>query len=206
MKYKHIVFDVDGTLVDNEYATLYSLIYTLKSNNIEIIDPVDLLVVLGITGEAGLKQLGIDDYLDVIKSWNQNLLQLEIPIQLFDEIEDVLIQLKSNGYLLGIVTSKTQDEYDSEIRKYGIDQYFNHFVFADMTDKHKPDGTPLVKYMELSGAKPQDILYIGDSVYDKLCAQSANVDFAAVNWGTPRKDELDGLFKLNTPNEILTIV
>ncbi len=30
MKYKHIVFDIDGTLIDTEYAVLHSLQETYK--------------------------------------------------------------------------------------------------------------------------------------------------------------------------------
>ena len=30
MKYKHIVFDIDGTLIDTEYAVLHSLQETIK--------------------------------------------------------------------------------------------------------------------------------------------------------------------------------
>ena len=32
MKYKHIVFDIDGTLIDTEYAVLHSLQETIKIN------------------------------------------------------------------------------------------------------------------------------------------------------------------------------
>ncbi len=31
MKYKHIVFDIDGTLIDTEYAVLYSLQETIRA-------------------------------------------------------------------------------------------------------------------------------------------------------------------------------
>ena len=30
MKYKHIIFDIDGTLIDTEYAVLHSLQETIK--------------------------------------------------------------------------------------------------------------------------------------------------------------------------------
>ena len=32
MKYKHIVFDIDGTLIDTEYAVLHSLQETIKES------------------------------------------------------------------------------------------------------------------------------------------------------------------------------
>ncbi|MFR7571835.1 MAG: HAD family hydrolase [Blautia faecis] len=36
MKYKHIVFDIDGTLIDTEYAVLHSLQETIKGLSGEI--------------------------------------------------------------------------------------------------------------------------------------------------------------------------
>ena len=42
MKYKHIVFDIDGTLIDTEYAVINSLIKTITeitgSRNQRLID------------------------------------------------------------------------------------------------------------------------------------------------------------------------
>lgn len=32
MKYKHIVFDIDGTLIDTEYAVLHSLQETIRAD------------------------------------------------------------------------------------------------------------------------------------------------------------------------------
>ena len=65
---------------------------------------------------------------------------------------------------------------------------------ADDTVEHKPASGPLLKYMELSGAEKEEILYIGDSVYDSKCAENAGVDFALAVWGSHTK---------TTPRELL---
>ena len=58
MKYKHIIFDLDGTLIDTELAVLKSWQSTLKeygySFNIE-----DLEVVLGITNKDAINKLNV---------------------------------------------------------------------------------------------------------------------------------------------------
>jgi len=38
--------------------------------------------------------------------------------------------------------------------------------------------------MKATGAKAEEMLYIGDSVYDAMCAKAAGVDFALATWGT----------------------
>ena len=50
MKYKHIVFDIDGTLIDTEYAVLHSLQETIKELSGRKIPCSELRFALGITG------------------------------------------------------------------------------------------------------------------------------------------------------------
>lgn len=52
MKYKHIVFDIDGTLIDTEYAVLHSLQETIRVLSGREIPCSELKFALGITGIA----------------------------------------------------------------------------------------------------------------------------------------------------------
>ena len=58
MKYRHIVFDLDGTLLDTEEAVLNAWQHTLKAYRYHF--PLEeLRVVLGITVEKGIDALGV---------------------------------------------------------------------------------------------------------------------------------------------------
>ena len=61
MKYKHILFDIDGTLIDTEYAILHSLQETIKELSGRKIPCSELRFALGITGTDALKKLEIKD-------------------------------------------------------------------------------------------------------------------------------------------------
>ena len=61
MKYKHIVFDIDGTLIDTEYAVLHSLQETIRVLSGREIPCAELIFALGITGIDALKKLEIKD-------------------------------------------------------------------------------------------------------------------------------------------------
>ena len=65
----------------------------------------------------------------------------------------------------------------------GLDGYFAAVVCADDTPAHKPDPAPLLECLARLGAGQSEALYVGDSVYDSLCAQRAGVDFALALWG-----------------------
>ena len=109
--YKHIVFDVDGTLINTEYAVLHSLQDTLKevlNKNYEI---SELEFALGITGEAAIMQFGIANISETVDLWNKNLNNYKNSVGVFDGIKEILSEL-SPEYKLGIVTSKTKAEFD----------------------------------------------------------------------------------------------
>ena len=199
--YKHIVFDVDGTLINTEYAVLHSLQDTLKEVQNKIYKIEELEFVLGITGEAAIKQLGIANITETVDLWNKYLNSYKNSVCVFADIKDLLQKL-SPDYKLGIVTSKTKAEFDEEVTHFGLNKYFEIIVCADHTKKHKPNPEPLLKYMELAKVKPDETLYIGDSIYDMQCAKSSGVDFAFAKWGN-RRQNIEAKYALLNPLDLL---
>ena len=183
MTYKHIVFDIDGTLIDTEYAILHSLQKTLELKLNKKIEISKLTFALGIPGENALKKLGVDNISSTIELWNENMNEFRDRISIFSDIEVVLKSLVSSGYKLGIVTSKTKDEFTQDFDNLEINNYLDIVVCADDTEKHKPFPDPLIKYMELSRVEKHEILYIGDTEYDMNCARLSQIDFALAGWG-----------------------
>lgn len=64
--YKHIVFDIDGTLLNTEYMILHSLQDTLDELLGIFYETYTLDFTLRITGEATLKQLKINNFLETM--------------------------------------------------------------------------------------------------------------------------------------------
>ena len=184
MRYQHIVFDIDGTLIDTEYAVLHSLQKTIHTLTGQHTETEQLTFSLGIPGEEALQQLNIPDVSGALKLWIQYLRELSHTTCLFDGIEQVLETLQSVGCHIGIVTSQIRSHFESDFGKRPIRRYFETVVCADDTEKHKPDPEPLLHYMAQTGAPESQVLYIGDSKYDMMCARSAHVDFALAGWGS----------------------
>lgn len=204
MKYKNIVFDVDGTLIDTEEAILISLqkvVSTMKGTNVDLID---LRFALGIPGDAALIKLSITDLDYATSLWHDFYQQYSSNNKVFDGIEPLLQQLKSQGYSLGIITSKTRKEYHNDPGLSFIYDYFDHKICADDSLRHKPNPEPMYKYMEISGAMPDEILYIGDTIYDMQCAKGANVDCALALWGCKNPQSIKADYYFKCPNEIIS--
>ena len=106
--YKHIVFDVDGTLLNTQNAIINALKDTLKILTNKTYETSELLFVLGITGLAALEKLKIENHNAALKLWEEKMDEYKNSICVFDGIEDLLENLKEK-YTLVIVTSKTKD-------------------------------------------------------------------------------------------------
>ena len=183
MKYRQIVLDVDGTLIDTESAVLRSLRDTVEETDGRDIPIRELSFALGIPGEDALRSLRIGDVPAALSLWDRNLEKYQDTIAVFDGIEGMLRILAASQVGLGIVTSKTRLEYRTDFLRFEIASHFETAVCADDTAEHKPGPAPLLKYMERTGCRPGELLYVGDSVYDMECAQRAGVDFGLARWG-----------------------
>ena len=185
-RYTHVVFDIDGTLVDTQYAVMNGLKDTMKVLTGRDYAMEELMFAFGIPGEATLRQLGIADTKAGILEWNVHIRKYREHVGLFEGVEALIAALADVN--IGIVTSKAVFEYEEEPSMALVRPHVGVAICADHTDKHKPEPDPLLKYMELTGAKKEEILYIGDSKYDEMCAHAAGVDFALATWGAVNKD------------------
>lgn len=209
MNYRHIVFDIDGTLVDTKECVLRSFQKTMRELTGTVYELETLSFALGITGKAALLRMQIaEDQLDeVLEQWNRNMDGFRDSVSLFEGIVPLIKALHAAGFRLGLVTSETYEEYRETFLLFGLDGYFQTVVCADDTTEHKPTAAPLLKYMEKAGCKPEEVLYIGDSSYDRQCAQNAQAAFVLAGWGAADalKKELQGAC-LEKPEDLFGVL
>ena len=201
MRYSHIVFDVDGTLLDTARCILVSLQDALKETDGISVEYNDLVFALGCTSLVVLDRLEVKDPQATLKLWVENEDKYSDMIRLFDGVRELLEQLKENGCELGIVTSRTREEFDLIFRRQPVRDMFSTTICATDTDEHKPSPAPLLKYMEQTGTSAGELLYVGDSPGDERCASAAGVDFALAVWGT-HSDGIPAKYFPKTPQEL----
>ena len=93
MKYKHFVFDVDGTLLDSGYAVLRAWQDTLLEIQHRAYETSELTFVLGIPGDVSLRKLGVKDVESASQLWTRNFLKYSSANKLFDGVTDMLVKL-----------------------------------------------------------------------------------------------------------------
>ncbi len=203
MKYKHLIFDIDGTLVDNEkavIATWQETIAQLFGKHYEI---ADLNFVLGISGETSMQRLGAENPKEAFKVWGENYAAYKSEIKLFPGIEKTISVLKSKGFNLGLVTSRTRDELENDYALCRIISNFDVVICVTDTPRPKPFADPILVYLKKTNTTAEDVIYIGDTSYDYQCAQNAGVDFGLVQWGDGIKEGIRAKYLFHVPTDIL---
>lgn len=198
-KYKHIIFDIDGTLLDTEYAVLHSLQDTLMPYLHKTVPTEELTFVLGIPGEVALEKLGIRHIEEANRVWNDNMRKYRQNIRLFDGVCDMLESLQRQGYELGIITSKTRQEFETDFAPHGANHYFKSVICVDDSPKPKPNPDPILAYLKRNGLSAKEAVYIGDTEYDSRCAHSAGADFGLALWGCNAPDGIACEYRFESP-------
>jgi HAD superfamily hydrolase (TIGR01549 family) len=205
MGYKHLIFDIDGTLVDNEKVVIATWQETILQLFGKHYETSDLNFVLGIPGVTTMERLGAENPQEAFVVWGQNFIKHKAEIELFPHIENTIAALKSKGLDLGLVTSRTHDELNNDFALGEIIGNFDTIICVTDAPRPKPNPDPLLVYLERCGLSPDEVLYIGDSDYDYHCAKNAKVDFGVASWGDNRIRHTDARFSFNSPMDILNI-
>ena len=206
MRYTHVVFDIDNTLINTTGAVLHGLQRALRDITGEHWDISRLLPGLGIPGLDAFERLGIhspDQIFRIYPRWEQYEQEYQYTAYLYEGIVPLLDFLKKKGFSLGIITSKTMPQYTCSFLPFQISGYFQTVITADDTVRHKPDPEPMLEYMKRTDACPRQILYIGDSIYDMQCASRAGVDSCLALWGCHCPDDISSTHRFEDPAAII---
>ncbi|MDR1874444.1 MAG: HAD family hydrolase [Synergistaceae bacterium] len=186
MRYKNILFDVDGTLVDSGAALCRSFVRVMTEETGRPVREEEYARYWGVPGEEVFRDFGIleeDRIARGVEKWNRCRQEFQAWSPPFPGIEELLEELTRRGFVLGVVTSKNAVELEADFGPSPIAKYLPHRVTADDTKLHKPDPAPLLEMVKRLGADKKDCVYIGDTIFDSRCAEAAGIDFILASWG-----------------------
>lgn len=206
-KYKAIIFDIDGTILDTARMNIIPLQGVLERRFHKHYTYEELEPLVGYSGVVILKKMGFakEEIDDVLQEWIRDIQHSGMKAELFEGMKETLMQLQALHIPMGIVSSKEIKQYHFDMVSQGLDSFFSSVVLADDTKLHKPHPDPLTLCMKQMHVNEEEALYIGDTDADALCAKAAGCDFAYAAWG-PLTLQEPCTYTLSKPMDILTIV
>lgn len=190
MKYKLIIFDWDGTLMDS----IPKIVNCLKQAALRIGVPEpktgDAAAVIGLSLDVAIATLFpkhramwpelVTGYQASYKS-NTTL----EPV-MFIGTTELLMELRTQGMLLAVATGKSRRGLDRVLKESGLSHYFITSRTADEASS-KPAPDMLEQILSELGIAASSALMVGDSLLDMQMAKNANVDAVAMSWGAADK-------------------
>lgn len=207
-RYKTLLFDLDGTLLDTAPGILSSIRFAL--GELGIPEPPDMWRFLGPPLFVSLKEFcGLDDEkaqeaVNIYRkkySTDGELFKSSV----FDGVEELLKELKAAGLTLAVATSKPEPFAKRLIEHFGLTDHFD-FIGGSGLDNSRGSKGEVIEYVLEKLGQPDrgSALMIGDRRHDVLGAGECGIDCLYALWGYGSSEEAEesgALATVETPEE-----
>lgn len=210
MKYKLVIFDLDGTILNTLEDLKEASNYALKQFNLPSItlEQTESYIGNGIRNLlllASNHSFQIDDILISFKAYYAS--HYNDFTSKYEGIDEVLKFCKERNIHIGVLTNKVED-----IAIKLVEEHFPkemEFIFGEIIGRpRKPDVSFLLSVIEQYGLNKEEVLYIGDSEVDVKTSLNAGIDGVFVSYGFRSREVLSTLTKriVDTPLELLKYI
>jgi pyrophosphatase PpaX len=190
MRFRTVLFDLDGTLIDSGEMILASFRHATRTVlEREIPDEELVAATGGATIQDQMRAFDRDRVEELVRAYREHNEPLHDELAAFDGVEELLARLVREGRRLGVVTSKRRKTVELAFRVLPIEPFFDAIVTADQVRRHKPDPEPVLVALERLGAAPDESAFVGDSPFDVGAGKAAGVFTVAVSWGGIHPEE-----------------
>ena len=192
MRFRTVLFDLDGTLIDHFAAIHRCHAYAMRRLGLRepTLNEVRAAVGGGLD-EAIAKLAGQENVASVlphfIEHWNATNLD---DVTLLPGARDLLATLNSAGVKCGVLTNKRGPAARQVCTHLGLDPLLGGVLGANDTPWIKPDARFMQHALAALGGLAPTTALVGDSPYDLAAAENAGIAFIGVTTGTHSAAEL----------------
>jgi pyrophosphatase PpaX len=187
-----VLFDLDGTLADTIALILGSYAHATRTVLGRAASEQESREWIGMTlaDTFGAKYPGkADELMAAYFDWN--LAHLDTMVEPYAGVHELLRDLDAAGVRTGVVTSKRRASAERTLHVVGLTDLVELIGTMEDTDRHKPAPDPLLRALDAVGRAPQEVVYVGDAIFDLQAARAAGLDAVGVTWGAGAREALD---------------
>jgi len=193
-RYKLLIFDWDGTLMDSEATIISCMQVAIAEENIEPRSEEEIRNTIGLGLQEAMQHLypTADEVLvDTLVTRYRATFFLDVmpQNQLFSGVYETIEQLYEAGFLLAIATGKSRRGLNKELAQTNLEEFFPISRTAEETFS-KPHPRMLDEIVVDCSVEIEQALMIGDSEYDLQMANNLGMDSLAVACGVHSRERL----------------
>ena len=194
MKYKHIIWDWNGTLIDDRRFCIEIMNEALKKRDMEemteewFLDnfcfPVkDYYLKLGFDFEKESFNISGTEFIN-------NYMARCHELQLHQGVRDVLDHVKNLSIEQSLLSASSQEMLNQILEHHDINDYFIKILG---TDNHYAYGKEALtqKTIKDLNLDPKEVLFIGDTIHDKDIADSVGSNCLLISKGHVSRSRLE---------------
>ncbi len=180
---KSILFDLDGTLTDSSEGIIKCCLYTFSHYGIEI--PEDKLsTLIGPPLRYSFARYGIpeNEIENALTRYRERYLSVgKFENKPYPDIEKLLSGLKGAGHRLFVATCKPEETSIEIMNHFNLGHYFEGICGASF-DTSRDSKSAVIEYL-IKKYNPENMIMVGDTVFDVEGAATLGIDTIGVGWG-----------------------
>ncbi|MEN6315548.1 MAG: HAD-IA family hydrolase [Clostridiaceae bacterium] len=197
MRFKAVIFDLDGTLLDTLDDLADSMNCVLSGRHYPIHEAGAYKYFVG-NGLRDLVRRTFPEDARYDENVDRGLAELRdeygkrwsSKTKPYKDIDALLSGLADTGMKMAVLSNKADDFTKQMIRKFLPDWHFSLVLGERSGVPRKPDPAGALEIASTLGIQPEDCLYLGDTGVDMKTAVSAGMYPVGVLWGFRKAEEL----------------
>jgi phosphoglycolate phosphatase len=211
MKYKHIIWDWNGTLVDDAWLCVEIMNNILENRNLNLITIDDYREHFTFPVRDYYVKLGFDFLVEPFEVCGMEFIHdfknRKFEASLYTQIESILDKLTKIGISHSVLSAQNQTLLDETVTHY---QLQNKFEGVNGLDNHYAHSKVNIgkSWIETLSYDHNEVIMIGDTVHDYEVAQAMGTDCILIASGHNSRERLEntGVLVLDSPLEITEVL
>ena len=214
MKYKLVIFDLDGTLLDTLDDLSAAVNHAMQQRGFPLHTRDEYMKMVGHGARNLMRQALPTDHkndetlIDAVLAdfrayYNTHI---DMHTQPFPGIRELVKKLHQEGVMLAVASNKFQEGTEHLIKEFFPEIPFVAVLGNRPNFSLKPDPEVVGEVLRRSGAKREETVMVGDSDTDMETAVNGGVEGIAVSWGYRNMADVPGLKVAKSAEELLIMI
>jgi phosphoglycolate phosphatase len=193
LRYRAVLFDLDGTLVDSYSALAEAVNYARRGQGLGELSAVRIRELVG-DGLETLLQRAFDTA--IIPQGVQQAFESRydeiccVESKVLGDVEGTLQQLGDLGVCMAVCTNKPTGFSRKILEFLRLAHHFTAIVGPDEAGARKPDRRHVLHTLRSTGIAAGGALFVGDMPIDVQAARNSGLDVAVISTGSSSAEQL----------------